>query len=379
MQKIIAGEQPFQVLSTNFTIGPSESGYDLYFSADGREYSKLFTVAANTNRQVTQVAAGSYYYLEGNTDTAVTVNWIANCYSGGEGGGGTQYTAGNGVQISGSEISVKAGEGLAFSGDTLVVSGGTGGGQAYYIDNVYGNYSGLSELLFSYWDSGSTTMSSAYPADDIHIYVWMSQDFQGAISTDFKGYIEVFPDHVYEEDGVNIMMLTSVFSVNERGYALKIGLCDDGSTRGNSLYSLSSDISIENYAQNMKFGNDTTGELYYDADNDRFEFGGNPVATGDTSSVVGDVIDYYILKECMIEGNYLNNRYYVPFMRLFVISSGSTNIYPYPAISWRELPSHYMVDGHEIAYEFTFKYADWILKIDTPDSNYGTNLRITQA
>lgn len=116
MQKIINGEQPFQVLSTNFTIGPSESGYDLYFSADGREYSKLFTVAANTNRQVTQVAAGSYYYLEGNTDTAVTVNWIANCYSGGEGGGGSYVLP---VASSDTLGGVKIGSGLTMSGDTL--------------------------------------------------------------------------------------------------------------------------------------------------------------------------------------------------------------------------------------------------------------------
>lgn len=78
MQIKINGEQPFQVLGTNFTIGPSSSGYDLYFSADGRSYSKLFTVGANTNRQVTQVAAGSYYLLSGNT-SEVTVNWMKDC------------------------------------------------------------------------------------------------------------------------------------------------------------------------------------------------------------------------------------------------------------------------------------------------------------
>ena len=122
----VSGETPFQVLSTTFSIGPSSSGYDLMASADGTNYSKLFTVGANVNRQVTQVAAGSYYKLSGNTDSAVTVNWFGNCVDGnGGGGGGTQYTAGDGIQINGTAISVKAGEGLAFSGDTLIVSGGS--------------------------------------------------------------------------------------------------------------------------------------------------------------------------------------------------------------------------------------------------------------
>ena len=110
----IQGEQPFQVLSTNFTISASESGYDLYFSADGVNYSKLFTVGANVNRQVTQVAAGSYYYLEGNTDT-VTVNWMANCYSGGDGGGSYVLPVASSDTLGG----VKIGSGLTMSGDTL--------------------------------------------------------------------------------------------------------------------------------------------------------------------------------------------------------------------------------------------------------------------
>ena len=198
----INAEQPFQVLSTTFSIGPSSSGYDLMASADGVNYSKLFTVGANVNRQVTQVAAGSYYYLAGNTGNVV-VNWFGNCVvdNGGGGsyvlpvasqdtlggvkigsgltmsgdtlnanpggytlpiasenvlggvkigsgitidsggtisaqGGGTQYTAGNGIDLSGSTISVKIGDGLAFSGNTLVVSGETGGDYVIY-DKTY--------------------------------------------------------------------------------------------------------------------------------------------------------------------------------------------------------------------------------------------------
>lgn len=125
MQLKINGEQPFQVLSTNFTIGPSESGYDLYFSADGISgYSKLFTVGANTNRQVTQVAAGSYYILSGNTDE-VTVNWIKEC--GGQGGGGGSYvlptaseTTLGGVKI-GSGITIDANGAISAEGGSYVL------------------------------------------------------------------------------------------------------------------------------------------------------------------------------------------------------------------------------------------------------------------
>ena len=169
----INAEQPFQVLSTTFSIGPSSSGYDLMASADGVNYSKLFTVGANVNRQVTQVAAGSYYYLAGNTGNVV-VNWFGNCVvDNGGGGGGTPadydavkgqvsantenietlsgvtsglteavggkqdtLSAGNGIDLSGNTISVKIGEGLAFSGDTIVASGGTGGGDYMVVSGL---------------------------------------------------------------------------------------------------------------------------------------------------------------------------------------------------------------------------------------------------
>ena len=119
----INGEQPFQVLSTTFSIGPSSSGYDLMASADGSNYSKLFTVGANVNRQVTQVAAGSYYLLSGNTDSAVTVNWFGNCVDG-NGGGGGSYTLP--VATASRLGGIKVGSGLTIdSGGTLTVSGGT--------------------------------------------------------------------------------------------------------------------------------------------------------------------------------------------------------------------------------------------------------------
>lgn len=83
----ISGESPFQVLTSNFSISPSESGYQLEISADGVNYSPLFTVGAGVTRLVTGVAANSYYRLAGNTSDVV-VNWQKSCGGDDHGGGG---------------------------------------------------------------------------------------------------------------------------------------------------------------------------------------------------------------------------------------------------------------------------------------------------
>lgn len=85
----IQGEQPFQVLATNFSISPSEQDYTLQVSADGENFSDLFTVSAGQTKMVTNVANGSYYRLK-NNNSLVEVNWRTQCNDGqGGGGGGT--------------------------------------------------------------------------------------------------------------------------------------------------------------------------------------------------------------------------------------------------------------------------------------------------
>lgn len=80
----IMGEAPFQVLTNNFSISPSNEGYTLQISADGKNFSNLFQVGANVTRLVTGVAANSYYRLLGN-DSEVLINWMKTCVT--EGGG----------------------------------------------------------------------------------------------------------------------------------------------------------------------------------------------------------------------------------------------------------------------------------------------------
>lgn len=88
MRQTILNEQPFQVLTTAFSIGPSTTGYDLQISADGVNFTTLFSVPADTTRMITNVARGSTYRCLGN-DGQIVVNWVRDCSDGEGGGGGT--------------------------------------------------------------------------------------------------------------------------------------------------------------------------------------------------------------------------------------------------------------------------------------------------
>lgn len=87
MQTKINGNAPFQVLATNFSISPSNEGYTLQVSADGVNFSDLFSVGAGVTRMITGVANGSYYRCNGNQST-ILVNWERECNQGGGSGGG---------------------------------------------------------------------------------------------------------------------------------------------------------------------------------------------------------------------------------------------------------------------------------------------------
>ena len=73
----VINEEPFQVLTSSFSISPS-NGYDLEISADGENFSPLFSVGSGITRLVTNVASGSYYRLKGN-EGEVTINWRTSC------------------------------------------------------------------------------------------------------------------------------------------------------------------------------------------------------------------------------------------------------------------------------------------------------------
>lgn len=288
-------------------------------------------------------------------------------------------TAGNGIEISGATISVKAGEGLGFSGDTLVVSGGTGG-QVFYIDNIYENHLDLATLLFGYWDWNNGMISSAYPADDLHIYMWLGQDFMGAFSMPTKGYIELFPDSVYEEDGMYFMNLTGVYVHENTAYTFKYGLASNGDSRGNWTEPVFN-FSFSEYMAYNRFGNDSRGGLTFDADNDRFEYDGGYIATGDTANAYEDLVDWLFTKQGLIDGGLIFDKICVQNLtRLDVVSGGTTYTYTHPSLGWKELSSPYTIGDYTFGYEITYKYSDWLMKIDVCEgNNVGANIRISRA
>lgn len=92
MQYKINGEQPFQVLSSSFSISPSQQNTILQVSSDGINYSDLFAISAGQTKMCTNMSNGSYYRLKNNT-SEVVINWVKDC--GGSGGGtGPQGPAG---------------------------------------------------------------------------------------------------------------------------------------------------------------------------------------------------------------------------------------------------------------------------------------------
>lgn len=87
----IHNEVPFQILSSSFSIGPSQTGYELQVGADSKTFSTLFSVGANTPRMVTNVANGSYFRLKNNVGD-VKVNWQRVCVDEGGGAAGNELT-----------------------------------------------------------------------------------------------------------------------------------------------------------------------------------------------------------------------------------------------------------------------------------------------
>lgn len=124
MVQKITGEAPFQVLATNFSISPSLQNYVLQISADGTNYSDLFTVSAGQTKMVTNVANGSYYRMKNNA-SEVSINWRTQCNDGQGGGGGSYVLPPATEQTLGG---IKVGSGLTVQADgTLSAEGGAGG------------------------------------------------------------------------------------------------------------------------------------------------------------------------------------------------------------------------------------------------------------
>lgn len=171
----ITGEQPFQVLTNNFSISPSQEGYTLQISADGVNYSNLFTVGAGVTRLVTGVAANSFYKLSGN-QSAVSINWMKTCVTeGGSGGAGNELTP-----VTEFPLGVEAGTVVALA------SGNTYG--IYQYDGTDWNEAGAEVDLSAYWTSAET--QSAITAVEDHLFD-VEQVTASALTELHDGLLEV--------------------------------------------------------------------------------------------------------------------------------------------------------------------------------------------
>lgn len=154
----ITGETPFQVLTNNFSISPSNEGYTLQISADGVNFSNLFSVGANVTRLVTGVAANSYYRLLGN-QSAVQINWMKTCVT--EGGGGA----------SGTELQPVSEFPLADEGTVVAYTGSSSASGVYQYNGSEWVPVGVDDLS-AYWNSAQTKtyVDSAITAVEDHLY-----------------------------------------------------------------------------------------------------------------------------------------------------------------------------------------------------------------
>ena len=144
MINVINGETPFQILSSSFSIGPSETGYELQVGADSRNFTTLFSVGANTPRMVTNVANGSYFRLKNNVGD-VKVNWQRVCVNeGGEGGSGTELQPVADFPLN------------AVEGTVISYTGSSSASGVYQYDGTEWTEVGSDVDLSAYWTSAET-------------------------------------------------------------------------------------------------------------------------------------------------------------------------------------------------------------------------------
>lgn len=202
----ISGEQPFQVLSDSFSVSPSESGYNLYISADGVNYSQFATVAANTTRQFTGMNNGNYYILSGNT-SEVQVNWNRDC--GGGGGGGYVLPTATASRLGG----VKIGSGINVASDGTISANGGGKTVVNFDSTTQAERATLYTTLKALYDAGSgNTINDTYA-----FYKTLNSN-QGV------------PFDYYQFDSANTLILGAVVtSGNSTAYEQVLKITSDGS------------------------------------------------------------------------------------------------------------------------------------------------------
>lgn len=188
MVYIINGETPFQILSSSFSIGPSQTGYELQVGADSRSFSTLFSVGANTPRMVTNVANGSYFRLKNNVGD-VKVNWQRVCVDEG-GADGTELQPIDYFPLN------------AVEGTVISYTGSSSASGVYQYDGSEWVAVGMDDLS-AYWTSAQTKdyVDTAVSGIDLSNYYTKAE-------TDSA--ITAVEDHIYDVEKVTASALTEL-------------------------------------------------------------------------------------------------------------------------------------------------------------------------
>lgn len=295
-------------------------------------------------------------------------------------------TAGNGIEISGATISVKAGEGLGFSGDTLVVSGGTSSGpQVVYLNKLTEQERlALYSTITSYYDYNANGFTSAWTEDLYAFYIDLRDynDQQSySVADRYEGLFPMQVVRCHPTDYGGAVFFTGVEGDRDgNGHLINIRFVItveggvDAGTWWNSPAVAPPSIGT------VTFGNDEgTGMIGYDADNDRFykSVDSSTFATGDTTSYVDDLVDWNYLNALFNRNGRFNDGYVINIHSFEVSRNGETTTYSCPTLS-RKAITGYTIGDYTFQYEVSFKYTDWVLKIDMSEGhNVGANLRIS--
>ena len=207
------------------------------------------------------------------------------------GTGRLQLNLGSGVTIGeDNELNLKIGEGLAFSGNTLVVSGGTGGGPAVYIVNLLTEQERIAlynELMAYRYADSYIGVQSGFPVSDYAFYYWAGDDTSDEFNGDFRGFVPLQLAALHPDDyGGAAFFSGMVLSRNGGGLirTIKYVIASDGSvdmTRGTNNWDphpeasyiyVDSDGTFRNDLWSL--GNITNGDIIYRL-NIRYDNNGN--------------------------------------------------------------------------------------------------------
>ena len=154
-------------------------------------------------------------------------------------GGRLQLNMGSGVTIGDdNELNVKIGEGLAFSGDTIVVSGGTGGGPEVYLLNKLSQQEllDLYDLIKSYYDDNTSSFTSAWTEDAYAFYIDLREynDQQTYnVADHYEGFFPMTVARCHPSDYGGAVMFTGVEGDRDgNGHLINIRfvIASDGTT-----------------------------------------------------------------------------------------------------------------------------------------------------